>query len=64
MQNMYPVDLEIKESTERNTSASYLYLISSIGRHGQLQTSIYNKRDDFNFHKVMFYLTRFSVFIS
>ena len=33
-----------------NTSASYLHLLLSIGRDGQLHTSIYDKRDDFNFH--------------
>ena len=30
--------------------ASYLDLLLSIGRDGQLYTSIYDKRDDFNFH--------------
>ena len=32
------------------TSVSYLDLLLSIGRDGQLHTSIYDKRDDFNFH--------------
>ena len=47
---MYPFELEIKDTTESNTSASYLDLLLSIGRYGQLHTSIYDKRDDFNFH--------------
>ena len=47
---MYPVELEIKDTTERNTSASYLDLLLSIGSYGQLHTSIYDKRDDFNFN--------------
>ena len=47
---MYPVELEIKDTTESNTSASYLDLLLSIGRGGQLHTSIYDKGDDFNFH--------------
>ena len=47
---MYPVELEIKDTTESNTSASYLDLLLSIGRDGQLHTSIYDKREDFNFH--------------
>ena len=47
---MYPVELEIKDTTESDTSASYLDLLLSIGRDGQLHTSIYDKRDDFNFH--------------
>ena len=40
----------LKDTTESNTSASYLDLLLSIGRDGQLQTSLYDKRDDFNFH--------------
>ena len=47
---MYPAELEIKDTTESTTSASYLDLLLSIGRDGQLHTSIYDKRDDFNFH--------------
>ena len=47
---MYPAELEIKDTTESTTSASYLDLLRSIGRDGQLNTSIYDKRDDFNFH--------------
>ena len=47
---MYPPELEIKDTTENNTSASYLDLLLSIGRDGQLHTSLYDKRDDFNFH--------------
>ena len=47
---MYPVELEIKDTTESNTSASYLDLLLSIGRDGQLHTSMYDKRDDFNFN--------------
>ena len=47
---MYPVEHEIKDTTESNTSASYLDLLLSIGRDGQLHTSIFDKRDDFNFH--------------
>ena len=47
---MYPVELEIKDTTESNTSASYLDLLFTIRRDGQLHTSIYDKRDDFNFY--------------
>ena len=47
---MYPPEIEIKDTTESNTSASYLDLLLSIGRDGQLRTSLYDKRDDFNFH--------------
>ena len=46
---MYPAELEIKDTTESTTSAFYLDLLLSIGRDGKLHTSIYDKRDDFNF---------------
>ena len=47
---MYPPELEIKDTTESNTSASYLDLLMSIGRDGQLHTSLFDKLNDFNFH--------------
>ena len=47
---MYPAELKIKDTTESTTSASFLYLLLSIGRDYQLYTSIYDKRDDSNFH--------------
>ena len=50
MTYMYPPELEIKGTTESNTSASYLDLLLSIGRDDQLHTSLYDKRDDVNFH--------------
>ena len=46
---VYTICYPIKDTTESNTSASYLDLLLSIGRDGQLHTSIYDKRDDFNF---------------
>ena len=51
---MYPAELEIKDTTESTSSASYLDLLLSIGRDCQLHTSIYDKRDDFNFHITSF----------
>ena len=47
---IYPAEIEIKDTTDSITSASYLDLLLSIRRDGQLHTSIYNKRDDLNFH--------------
>ena len=35
---------------ESNTSVSYLNLLLSVGRSGQLRTSLYDQRDYFNFH--------------
>ena len=50
LSQMYPAELEIKDTTESTTSAPYLDLLLSIGKDCQLHTSIYDKRDDFNFH--------------
>ena len=47
---MYPTVLEIKDTTESNIPASYLDLLLSIIRDGQLHPSLYDKRNDFNFH--------------
>ena len=33
-----------------STSTFYLDLLLSIGKDGQIRTSLYDKRDDFNFH--------------
>ena len=46
----YPAEPEIKDTMGNTTSASYLDLLLSTGRDGQLHTSIYDKQDDFNFH--------------
>ena len=59
---MYPIELEIKDTIESNTSASYLDLLLSIGRDGQLHTSIYDKRsNDFNFHVTNFPFLRSNI---
>ena len=50
MGQMNPAELEIKNTIGSITSASYLNLLLSIGRDGQLHTSIYDKRHDFDFH--------------
>ena len=47
---MYPPELEIKDTTESNTSAAYLDLLLSIDRYGQLCTSLYDNGYDLNFH--------------
>ena len=51
---MYPAELEIKDTTESTTSASYPYLLLLIGMDGQLHTPIHDKHDDFNFHITSF----------
>ena len=51
---IYPTELEIKDMTESNTSAFFLDLLLSIESDGQLHTSLYDKRDYFNFHTTNF----------
>ena len=58
---MYPPELEIKDTTGSNTSDSYLDLLLSISRDGQLRTSLYDKRDDFNFHITNFPFLRSNI---
>ena len=51
---IYPIELEIKDTTDTDTSASYLDLHLEIDSKGQLRTKLYCKRDDFNFPIVNF----------
>ena len=46
--------LEIKDTTDTDTSASYLDLQLEIDSEGRLRTKLYVKRDDFNFPVVNF----------
>ena len=57
----YPAELKIKGTTESNTSASFLDLLLSIGKDGQLLTFLYDKRDDFNFHIINFPFLRCNI---
>jgi hypothetical protein len=51
---IYPPELEIKETTEKNSLVSYLDLCIEIQNDGNLCTKLYDKRDDFNFPIVNF----------
>ena len=42
-------ELEVKETTDTASSASFLDLYLEFDDSGQLSTNIYDKRDDFNF---------------
>jgi hypothetical protein len=46
---IYPIELEIKDITDTDTSASYLDLHLEADSQGRLRTKLYDKRDDFNF---------------
>jgi hypothetical protein len=51
---IYPIELEIKDTTDTDRSASYLDLHLEIDSEGRLRTKLYDKRDDFNFPIVNF----------
>jgi hypothetical protein len=51
---IYPIELEIKDTTDTDRSASYLDLHIEIDSWGRLRTKHYDKRDDFNFPIVNF----------
>jgi hypothetical protein len=44
----------MKDTTDTDTSASYLDLHLEIDSEGRLRTKLYDKRDDFNFPIVKF----------
>ena len=51
---IYPPELEIKETTESRSSASYLDIFLEFDTNGHLSTRLYDKRDDFNFTIINF----------
>jgi hypothetical protein len=51
---IYPIEPEIKDTTDADRSASYLDLHLEIDSEGRLRTKLYDKRDDFNFPIVNF----------
>ena len=51
---IYPPELEVKETTDTASSASFLDLCLEFDVSGQISTKIYDKRDDFNFKIINF----------
>ena len=51
---IYPVELEIKDTTDADHHASYLDLLLKYDNFNRLQVKLYDKRDDFNFDIVNF----------
>jgi hypothetical protein len=51
---IYPLELEVKETTDTASSASFLDLFLEFDDSGQISTKIYDKRDDFNFKIINF----------
>ena len=54
---IYPGELEIKDTTDTPSSASYLDLHLEINDKGQIQSKLYDKRNDFTFPIVNFPFT-------
>ena len=54
---IYPEELEVKDNTESDKSASYLDILLNIDSNGKLTTSLYDKRDDFDF--TIFYVVTY-----
>jgi hypothetical protein len=46
---IYPIELEIKDTTDTDRSPSYIDLHLEIDSEVRLRTKLYDKRDDFNF---------------
>ena len=51
---IYLPELEVKETTDTASSASFLDLYLEFDDSGQISTKIYDKRDDFNFKIINF----------
>ena len=51
---IYPIELEIRDTTDTDRSASYLDLHLEIDSDGRLRTKLYDKRDEFNLPIVNF----------
>ena len=53
---IYPIELQIKDTTDTDRSASYHDLLLEIDIEGRLRTKHYDKRDESNFPIVNFHL--------
>jgi hypothetical protein len=51
---IYPPELEVKETADTASSASFLDLYLEFDDSGQISTKNYDKRDDFNFKIINF----------
>ena len=54
LHQIYPSELEIKETTDTPALASYLDLYLYIDNYGRLTSNLYDKHDDFDFPIVNF----------
>ena len=58
---IYPIEPEIKDTTETDRSASYLDLHLEIDNEWRLRTKLYDKRDDINIPIVNFPFIRSTI---
>ena len=56
---IYPIELEIKDTTDTDRSASYFDLYFKLDSEGWLRTKLYDKREDFNFPTFHLYVATF-----
>ena len=54
VRDIYPAELSIEKANRSNDLANYLDLTFTIDKANRLNTKLYDKRDDFNFHIVNF----------
>ena len=52
--HIYPIELELKDTTDTDRSASYLDIHLEMDSERRLRTNLYDKRDDLNFPIVNF----------
>jgi hypothetical protein len=50
---IYPIELEIKDTTDTDRSASYIDLHFEIDSEGRLRKEPSDKRDDFNYYHLI-----------
>ena len=53
IQDIYPSELQLKKTTESATALSYLDIFITI-EHGKYSTTLYDKKDSFQFQIVNF----------
>ena len=53
---IYPIELQIKDTTDTARPASYLYLHLEINNEDQLKTKRYDKRNEFSHCELSFYM--------
>jgi hypothetical protein len=64
LHHIYPNELEVKDTTDTQTRASYFDLHLEIDNGGKLKTNLYDKRNDFTFPIVNFPFTSNNILAS